>query len=182
VTGEPGWTDVVVALVAGAAFILSILSLILQWIAWWHSGPRVKVSLSRSVIAWEVDRTQHVLSVTAQNAGRASTQITQWWLEPMRRRGALAGPRWRRHGGNNFVFPVHVLGSAPLPATLDASASLSWMADWDAVDKLASEHGVQFVRPGLALGSGKKVFGDVRPVRTAEPESSDRSIKRVSEG
>lgn len=177
---DPQWTDIVVALVAGAAFVLSLVGLILQWVSWHHSGPRVSVEVAHSFIAWSAAEPQHVLAVTARNSGRAAAQVTQWWLDPVRpvtRRSLLQAVAERDNwvgDGMSVVIPNHVAGSAPLPATLEASSSLTWWVAWDVVEGLAEAKGYETFRPGLALGSGKEVRGDgVLRLPDSEAEASE---------
>ena len=157
---DPTWADVFVAVVAGMAFVLSIVGLVLQWVTWRHSGPRVQVTASQSFIVWAAPDPQHVLSITARNRGRAATQVTQWWLQPVKRsNGSLLGRKRWMPAGDHIVFPTQLAGSAPLPTTLDQSSSLGWMVDWRAVENMINKYGVTAVRPWIGLGSGVEIKG-----------------------
>jgi hypothetical protein len=142
------WPEIVTALVAGAAFVLSIVSLTVQYILWRNSGARVRVTCAHSFIAWSpMNEPQHVLSVEASNRGRESTQVASWWLEPKRAK-------------LNWWFKAPVPGSTPLPSPLAPGHKLIWMADWAEVIRLAKGQRVQKLRAGILLGSGEKIKGN----------------------
>lgn len=167
---EVTWPQVVTALVAGAAFVLSIVSLTVQWIMWRFSGARPTVEAIHGQIVVPGHPLRDVLQFTARNAGRAPVQVTALWVKP------------EDGGSKSLIWTSYMTGSAALPTTLDAGASLIWFVPWESLTEIAEKDGFESVRPGLATGSGRRVGGKKLALNGSGPVKYQRSITRLFRG
>ncbi|HSX68524.1 hypothetical protein [Nocardioides sp.] len=149
---EVGWTDILTAMVAAAALVLSIIGLVVQWLTWSRSGAVIAVEASHGILpAGPVTR---IVTVTALNKGRGPAQITSWWLEPIG--GPSEAKKWWM--GNTVLR-----GSDDLPVLVDGEHRVSWLVPLEAVESSCRQWKVARVRPCLSLGSGREVRG--KPIK-----------------
>jgi hypothetical protein len=126
--------EIATLVIAVIGLVLATLSLIWQASTFFLTGPRVKVRLSEGLrspqggvviappsIYTEAGRaaldadgyTEHVLAVTARNAGRAPVSLTRWSL---------------RFGNEVVVVYPGGGGNVPLPHRLEPAADITWYA------------------------------------------------------
>ncbi|MBQ1060061.1 hypothetical protein [Micromonospora sp. C41] len=144
--------DVALAL---AAIVMSGTSLGWQAITWRRSGVVVKVSVTQAVAAFPTGA-EVLTTVTATNAGRASTTVTGWGL--------------RLPGGTSVVMPNPLPISHPLPRRLDGHDEGSWYIKTEDLRRHCAEHGTteHEARGFVRLGNGKTVLASKRGIGTAK--------------
>jgi hypothetical protein len=126
--------DAAALVIAVVGVVLATLSLIWQALTFFLTGPRVRVRLSEGLraphggvviappsiytqagrAALEADGyTEHVLAVTARNAGRAPVSLLRWSL---------------RFGNDAIITYPGGGGNVPLPHRLEPATDISWYA------------------------------------------------------
>jgi hypothetical protein len=137
--------DVVLAIAAVLALVISIASMGLQYYLWHVSGAKLRIILSSSYLVYEdhIDSRAR-LSINLSNQGRAEIQILNLWIKP-------------KGDPNRIVFTKYETGSASLPAVLKPGFDLNWYLPLDDVHAELSEHGLDRYKVVAGLPGGREL-------------------------
>ena len=137
---------------------IAIATASLAWQAWtWsHSGVRIRVDTTESIVAGPDRPTVSAVAITARNLGRGAAHITGWGVPVL----YVDEEVW-------FQFPSHLPESRSIETTLQPQHEATWYAD--KFDLLGVARGPCLVKGYVRLGMAR------RPARQAIPISEMRS-------
>lgn len=138
--------EILTLAIAGAGFVLSVIALTWQMVAWRYTGSVVKAVVSPGFYTMDDGSIgPSVMSVEARNVGRTVVSITGWGFQ--------------LPTGETIIQPFGPPWAGPrLPHTLDPGHSESWRMEVDALRGRLAREG----RPGgklrgfVNLGTGQK--------------------------
>lgn len=161
------WPQIVTAIVAGAAFVLSLVALVIQTATWRRSGFRPYLQTAWAVHTLPAGSMipEVLIAVTVQNRGRSSGEFRALVFEPVLCLGRLSV---RRPRNKQFVVLNFHLGEPP-PTRVGGDSEHSYHVDARELAGAAKSVGVSHVRPAARLGNGRTVRG--RPINLSGYQS-----------